>query len=281
MHRILFPVDFSEPCAATAPFVASMANLFDASVTMLHVVDAPDLPRSNGAAAKAFRSLASHRCDEAGRRLETWGEPELSSAERLVCAGDVAAEIVKSAEATQSDLIMMPTRGSGGMRRFLIGSVTAKVLHDAGCPVWTGVHLDRPHDPALNTPVLCAVNLADENRESLRWADGFARAAHVRLVVVHAMPPMASGDGEGARERLVRWHAQALSALEDMLAEEEIQADVVLHAGEPPQVVAASAERTHAALVVIGRGSAGGMSGSLKANAYSIVRSSPCPVVSV
>jgi len=52
---------------------------------------------------------------------------------------------------------MMPTHGLGGFRRFLLGSVTAKVLHDADCPVWTGVHLERaPHSKQLSSGISCA-----------------------------------------------------------------------------------------------------------------------------
>jgi hypothetical protein len=35
------------------------------------------------------------------------------------------------------DLIVTPTHGYGLFRRFLFGSATLKVLHDAACPVWT------------------------------------------------------------------------------------------------------------------------------------------------
>jgi hypothetical protein len=41
------------------------------------------------------------------------------------------------------DLVMMPTHGVGTFRSFLVGSVTAKVLHDANCPVWTAAHALR------------------------------------------------------------------------------------------------------------------------------------------
>ena len=37
--------------------------------------------------------------------------------------------------------MIMPTHGYGVFRRFLLGSVTSKVLHDLGCPVLTGAHL--------------------------------------------------------------------------------------------------------------------------------------------
>src|SRR5690606_2931362 len=72
--------------------------------------------------------------------------------------GDAARTIIRVAEEENVDLIMMPTQGYGAFRRFLLGSVTAKVLHDASCAVWTGVHMeDAPPLEAITIrSVLCA-----------------------------------------------------------------------------------------------------------------------------
>jgi hypothetical protein len=49
---------------------------------------------------------------------------------------DVPAEaIIREAAATQSDLVAMTSHGEGGLRRWGLGSVTARVLHLAECPV--------------------------------------------------------------------------------------------------------------------------------------------------
>jgi len=50
--------------------------------------------------------------------------------ERVAMAGDPALQIVALAATRNVDLIMMPTHGFGLFRGLLIGSVTAKVLHD-------------------------------------------------------------------------------------------------------------------------------------------------------
>ena len=63
--------------------------------------------------------------------------------EAMCRMGDPAKKIICFARETEIDLIMMPTRGGGTFRRFLLGSVTAKVLDDATCPVWTDAHLDQ------------------------------------------------------------------------------------------------------------------------------------------
>jgi multiple sugar transport system substrate-binding protein len=59
------------------------------------------------------------------------------------------------------------------------------------------------------------------------------------------------------------------------------KAEVLIEPGDPPKVVCGIAERLHASLLVIGRGSAGGVFGRLRTNAYAIIRQSPCPVASV
>ncbi len=80
------------------------------------------------------------------------------------------------------------------------------------------------------------------------------------------------------------WRTRVEEHIRERLAElaAGIQtAAVVIEAGNPADVVAATAERFDAQLVVIGRSEAGGMFGRLRTNSYAIIRRSPCPVVSV
>jgi universal stress protein family protein len=94
-----------------------------------------------------------------------------------VLQGDPAAKIIECATTEGADLIMMPTRGYGPYRRFLLGSVTAKVLHDCDCPVWTSVHLEQPTDakPAYHK-IACAVDAGPHTTKVLSWASGLATA---------------------------------------------------------------------------------------------------------
>jgi hypothetical protein len=79
--------------------------------------------------------------------------------------GNAALDIVDHAKSERIDLIMMPTHGYGPFRALLLGSVTAKVLHDAECPVWTMIHTDKKvADPADRwRRSLCAVDITDED----------------------------------------------------------------------------------------------------------------------
>jgi nucleotide-binding universal stress UspA family protein len=137
--------------------------------------------------------------------------------------------------------------------------------------VWTGVHLeDAP--AALSIPirnVLCAVDLGPQSAKTLAWAASLAREFDARLTLLHTMPcgPEAQS---AAGEELRRLQSSSGAG-----------ADVLLETGEPALTICDAAARMKADVLVIGRGSAAGVYGRLRTNAYAIIRQSPCPVVSV
>ena len=49
--------------------------------------------------------------------------------------GPEAESILKAAESSEADLIVMGTRGFGAVKGMLVGSVSRKVIHLARCPV--------------------------------------------------------------------------------------------------------------------------------------------------
>jgi nucleotide-binding universal stress UspA family protein len=183
-----------------------------------------------------------------------------------VVEGDPAQTIVKAAHET-AGLIMIPTHGYGPFRRFILGSTAAKVLHDADCPVWTGVHLESAPDAAApQRRVLCAVDLGPQSSKTLFWAASLALQFGAPLTLLH----VTLGAPGPARVELER-----------LLSFVNADAELCAESGNPAAAICAAAERTQADVLVIGRGSAAGIFGRLRANAYSIIRQSPCPVVSV
>lgn len=105
------------------------------------------------------------------------------------CRG-AAQKIVQYAPENGADLIMMPTHGFGTFRRFLLGSVTSKILHDARCPVWTGVHMQEapPLEAIHCRNVICAVDLGPHSDAPILWAAKLAEEHMAQLTLVHATP---------------------------------------------------------------------------------------------
>src|SRR5262249_44965233 len=157
-----------EKCSDFSPYVAAVARRFGAEVTLLHVIDWNPLPYYGAdpalgmaiAMTDGFRERRQEELDQFLTDVFT-GVP----VKRVTQLGEAGATIAAYAATNAIDLIMMPTHGYGRFRSLLLGSVTAKVLHDATCPVWTSAH--TPQILSLGMPdfrqILCAVEPAAES----------------------------------------------------------------------------------------------------------------------
>ncbi len=286
LSKILLPVDFSERSAAAARYARPLAQHFGSEVVLLHVVTPPQL--EFGAleiGGSMLAELYRGRAQQAGSELASFAAEEMKGmkARTVTVEGDPAGRIVEFAHRERIDIIMMPTHGFGPFRRFILGSNTAKVLHDADCPVWTGVHLAQAAAPAplpLQN-VLCAVDLGSQSSKTLFWAARLACEFGAGLTLMHVTAP----EPDIGDDSEVNWRVDVREAADQELRRLQhfvnCEAEILIEAGEPPKVICSAAGRIHADTLVVGRGSAAGVFGRLRTNAYAIIRESPCPVVSV
>jgi nucleotide-binding universal stress UspA family protein len=287
LRKVILPVDFSERSTGAARYVEALAGHCDCDVTLLHVLPPPHYEFSAlEVGGVVLNELFAARAGQVRKDLDAFLATELSQlrVERVVLEGDPARKIVEYCHEERNRLIVMPTHGYGPFRRFILGSVTAKVLHDADCPIWTGVHLEEA--PASGSivfrTVLLALDLGEHSRVVLDWAAQFAAKFNARLLVAYAIPCLESQPGEYFdQDWRTNIEKQSRERIEALLGEAGVSGEILMEVGDPPQAICSMAGRVKADLVVIGRGSSAGMFGRLRANAYSIIRQSPCPVVSV
>jgi nucleotide-binding universal stress UspA family protein len=279
LSKILLPVDFSERSLGAARYAKYLADHFHSEITVLHSLSG--LPYEFGALEAGGAMLGdvySDRAEQAEAELGRFLCAELAgcNVKRVLLEGEPAARIVDYAHTEGMDMIVMPTHGYGTFRRFILGSNTAKVLHDAECPVWTGVHLqDAPQDlPVSIRSILCAIDLGPQTCRTLTWAASMQREFGARLSVIHVMAcaddPAAEELEQSVREEIKRFEKSARA-----------EAELLLGSGDASTGVCDAADRVCADLLVIGRGSAAGGFGRLRTHSYAMIRQSPCPVVSV
>jgi nucleotide-binding universal stress UspA family protein len=273
--KILFPVDFSERCHSAARMVETFAGHFQAELTLLRVVE-----------PLTYNDVAVDSTEIEEQRLGEYMVEELKyfDTRRVLLEGDPATQIVEYAHEQHSDLIMLPTHGYGGFRRLILGSVTAKVLHTAECPVWTGVHME--HVPRLEDiqfrRVLCAIDLGTRSCPTAAWAKNFAAAFGAELMLVHAVPEASQVPSVYSHEtRSDDLISAATARVREVQQCTGADAKIFVMGDEVAPAVCDCATRENADLLVIGRSVATGVLGRLRENAYSIIRQSPCPVISV
>jgi nucleotide-binding universal stress UspA family protein len=262
-----------------------LACRYQSEVTMLHVVAKNDYPLVGMEVPVDLRDLWKARVADAQEKLDSFLTDEFHGlpVKRLLLEGDPAIHIVETAHANGANLIVMPTHGYGPFRRFIIGSVTAKVLHDADCPVLTGVHMEKgPTQPTIFRTILCAIDLGPQSGAAFGWAAELAQQLNAHLHVIHVLPQVETGQaGYFDQDWWLDLKRSARQQIDELQQKAGTQADVIIDSGDIAKVVRSYTESVQADLVVIGRHVDSGLLGRLRTHAYAIVREAPCPVVSV
>ena len=281
--HILFPVDFSQQCCNVAPYVLCMARRYGALVTMLHVMELPTGAYPGWPAQAAvidFEAMAEDR----KKRLDSYLKNEFAEVAqtRLMREGDPAHMITEYAQKEHVDLVMMPTHGYGPFRRFLLGSVTAKVLHDVHAPVWTAAHAEKQHAAPMPRKILCALDGSDKSPALARWAFEFSREFGASLQLLHVVRTVSDWLGLESEQALQEeLRAESRQRIERKLESAGLQLPLRVAVGEIVDAITEEARQESADLVVLGRGAAHETLGRLRTHAHGIIQRSPCPVVSV
>jgi nucleotide-binding universal stress UspA family protein len=284
---ILHPTDFSEPAGRALNLAGSLAHREGARLLVLHVTN----PLTDAANVLLHEpSLHRQRQQLEQLQLEVPGVPF----ESRLTFGGAAAEILKAAQETGCNLIVMGTRGRKGLGRLLMGSVAEQVVRNAPCPVVTVNSPSR--EPAAQAEVstgtaapirtvLHPTDFSGPCAEAFRLACELAGDQSARLTVVHIVvappvgqvnqpaPPPLPVDPRGKLEELLRL-AQASAP--------GLQADYRVEKGDAAPRIVAAAQETRCDLIVMGTHGRTGLGRALMGSvAEQVLRTAPCPVVTV
>lgn len=282
-RKILFPVDYSAPGKAVVPYVKDMVRHFSADLTLIHAYGAEALAYSQLALADPGLPGEARVHEEQRLRefaLETFPGQHVETFAEL---GEAGTAIDKIIERQTTDLVMLPTHGRGPVRRLLLGSVAAKVLHDVSAAVWTSTSAALSgHGPQVPyESILCALNDSDEAEAVLKAAAAFAAAYKAQLRIVRIVEtPATSLDVDFGPYKKDLMDAADVKVRE-LKGELEINAPHSVVDARVAGGVRAEAILRKADLIVAGRGRAQDMFERMWSHLYPIVREAPCPVLSV
>ena len=139
-RRILVATDFSDASAPAGELAVKLAKSSGARLLAAHVYDEPRLPELSFAHVRLYEEFEKKVRDDAARQLaEVAGRArgEGVETEEILLRGFADEAIVQAARDHRADLILMGTHGRRGAGRFFLGSVAARVIATAPCPVLT------------------------------------------------------------------------------------------------------------------------------------------------
>lgn len=198
------------------------------------------------------------------------------------------AEIVRLADEIGAGLIVIGSRGLGGVRRALIGSTSASVVRHAPCPVL--VVRDGGHESHLSGRILAAVDGSGEADAAAFAAAEISTATGSELHVVFALPTDPVAPFPFTREEWQTQNDRARHAARQFVDEKALEfeaagitlKDAHLVLGEPQKEVVRLGEELEASLIVVGSRGLGGLARALTGSvSEAVVRHAHCPVLVV
>jgi nucleotide-binding universal stress UspA family protein len=134
IRTVLHPTDFSERSEFAFRLACSLARDYGGRLIVLHVAEPPMAVAGEG----VLMLPPAFDLEPLRERLQQLrpGDPKVPVEHRLI-QGDAATEILRVAEETKCDVIVLGTHGRTGLGRLLLGSVAEQVLRRAPCPVVT------------------------------------------------------------------------------------------------------------------------------------------------
>ena len=137
--KIVVPVDFSETSKRTLKHGVAVAAQHGAHLVATHVIERVPNPAfylfGRDSILEFFPDLHERSREAVQKMLDDSGEK--IDAEVVITEGKAHKRVTDMARELDADLIVVGTAGHSGVDRFLLGSVTEKILRTSPCPVLT------------------------------------------------------------------------------------------------------------------------------------------------
>ncbi len=192
MKKILFPTDYSQAASQAYLYALGVAQHLSAEVEIFHAFQVPDirgggnLPRTMEEAYKSIRA-EQHKKFEAhvSDLKETAAGAGMAgiTIRQNIEEGSAMAAIVREANRTEADLIIMGTTGASGLKEIILGSIAGEVMEHAPCPV-LAVPIAGQFDGIIDN-IAVTTSFKEEEKFALRQTIDFANQFDAQVTCVH------------------------------------------------------------------------------------------------
>jgi nucleotide-binding universal stress UspA family protein len=187
IERILCPIDFSEFSRDALDHALALASWYRATLTLVHVVE--PVPIDGMATGAAFLPLPDS--DKVADDIRDFARRAIGTADVsmdvLVAFGTPAIAIREHAERLHVDVVVVGTHGRSGFQRFLLGSVSERLLRTVAVPVLIVPPPVKKPETVIYETILCPVDFSDESMRALDYALSLAKESGARIILLHVL----------------------------------------------------------------------------------------------
>jgi nucleotide-binding universal stress UspA family protein len=282
-QKILCPVDFFPGSLHAFDFALKLARNYDARVIALHVVEpviptvyepafsVPDLTNELEKQSKRLMKELNAKAEKAGVPLKT-----------EVRLGDINTEIGDAVEKTKADLVVVGTHGSKGFERWLMGSVTEKLMRHCPVPLMVigGRRKAGTPPPGIDS-ILVTTDFSDGTSDAMKYAFSIAQESGAKIDLLHVIDEHVMVEAPSdVRESMIDGIRKKLDDLVPGTAKSRREANTTVATGTPYQAILKTAKKDKVGLIVMNVHGKGMLDRVLVGStAERVVRGAECPVL--
>jgi nucleotide-binding universal stress UspA family protein len=134
IKKIVIAYDGSDPSKKALDYAISLVEKYSAQLTVLSIVRIPEVP--DDVETEAIIDEATDSCRREFEQMKSAFTEKNIAASFEVRVGHPADQIVSFADEIKADLIVMGHRGRTEVSRWLLGSISKRVMSYAHCSVF-------------------------------------------------------------------------------------------------------------------------------------------------
>ncbi|MCG8634967.1 MAG: universal stress protein [Desulfobacterales bacterium] len=190
--HIMCAIDFSGFGPLIMGYGKALAREFQADLSLCHIIQDTVMLSSHAQAGFATEEVTAQRIEDAKEAIDLLSEEADMEANSIVSLGHPADEITRMAKKHGVDLVIAATHGGSGIKRFLVGSVTDRLVKTLECPLLV-LHSDaKDHSGAVNLPlkrILVGCDFSQGSELAFDYALSLAQEFEAELHLVHVIKP--------------------------------------------------------------------------------------------
>lgn len=284
IQRILCPVDFSATSQLALRYAIGLAKDYEAKIHLLHVVEPAipaghEYPIDTSDLMRSLEETAAGQLDQASAMVRKSGVPVTSE----VLVGDPSLEIQNQVAKKKIDLVVMGTHGRRGFQRFLVGSVTERLLRTLPVPVMTLSSSKAKPSPVKIQRIMIATDLGEGTTDAVSFGLSIAQECQAKVTLLHVLHDLVAADvANKYKDALMRGISDELNELIPDEATTWCDIRTRVEVGTPHRVILKVVEDDKPDLLVLNiHGKAMLDRAVLGSTAERVIRGAACAVLAV
>lgn len=283
--KILIATDGSEASEKAADFGMETLRFGGAKAYAVYVIDTSSY---GSVPIDERRSKKIQQLEEIGHKAVSYVEGKAKTAgmevESIVLKGNPAEEIVDFAEEQRVDMIVAGSLGKSGIERFMLGSVSEKVVRRAKIPVLV---VRKQKEEKLQKQILIATDGSKATEKAVDFGIEIAKLNGAKVYAVHVIDPifndlMEEAWAANAYEQFKKIGREAISYVEEKAKAVGVEVESIVLEGNPAAEIVDFAEEQGVDMIVVGSlGKSGYEQFAIGSVSAKVLRNAKVPVLVV